>query len=230
MELAAPRELELGEPGARAALGFEYVGKYDASGLEEGHGIEREKTTTYAAFNVQLREVYEGEFRAGQREGHGTMACTHWESGMERYGCDIDVLVQTYIYVGQWVDGYMEGRGTTTDAVLGDPGAFPLFDTHPDELPGNGAVHVGEYKRSEYEGRGTETYDDGRVFEGEFKDGTQEGRGTMRSPDGGVYDGEWAAGLACGRGTYTAASGVVYEGCFRDPASPCGCARMPPVR
>jgi hypothetical protein len=42
-----------------------------------------------------------------------------------------------------------------------------------------GKVYVGEWKRSNMEGKGVETWIDGRRYEGEFKNGKKEGEGTF---------------------------------------------------
>lgn len=51
--------------------------------------------------------------------------------------------------------------------------------------------YEGEFRRSNMEGRGIETWNDGRKYEGDFKNGKKDGEGTFEWPNGTKYIGSW---------------------------------------
>ena len=95
-------------------------------------------------------------------------------------------------YVGEWVNGKIEGKGTYTFA--------------------NGDNYVGEFKNGKREGKGTYTISDGDKYFGEWVNGKREGKGTYTFADGAKYIGQWVNGKREGKGTYTFASGAKYIG------------------
>jgi len=171
------------------ALAGKYEGERNAAGQEEGRGTER----------FPDGAVYEGEWKAGQREGHG----------MYQYAGDV--------YEGEWKAGEKEGRGKfryADGAVYdGEWKAGQMEGSCTFQLAG-GDVYEGQYKIGQMEGRGTLRYADGAVYEGQYKGGKREGRGTFRDANG-VYDGEYKAGQMEGHGTFQHADGAVYEGQYK---------------
>jgi hypothetical protein len=64
--------------------------------------------------------------------------------------------------------------------------------------------YEGEFRMSNMEGRGIETWTDGRRFEGDFKNGKKDGEGTFEWPNNIKYIGSWIGGKQHG-------SGILYD-------------------
>jgi hypothetical protein len=111
------------------------------------------------------------------------------------------VTVRGMVLEGEWVNGNLNGQGTTT---------FP-----------NGEKYVGEYKDGKKNGQGTyyflaDNQSKGDKYVGEFKDGKYHGQGTYTFASGAKHVGEYKDGLKNGQGTYTFASGDKYVGEYKD--------------
>ena len=106
------------------------------------------------------------------------------------------VTVRGMVLEGEWVNGNLNGQGTTT---------FP-----------NGEKYVGEYKDGKYQGQGTFTFADGNKYVGEFQDGKYQGQGTFTHANGDKYVGGQKDGEKNGQGTYTYANGDKYVGEFKN--------------
>lgn len=105
-------------------------------------------------------------------------------------------LPNGYSYVGEWVDGKQNGRGSAS-------------------LP-NGFKYVGEFKNNKFSGQGNATLPNGGSYVGEFKDGNYAGKGTLTFPDGTKHTGEFVAGIPNGYGNLLFPNGDKYEGGFKD--------------
>ena len=89
---------------------------------------------------------------------------------------------------------------------------FPTPPSPPFAAAEHGSTYVGERKRGQKDGYGTERFADGSTYEGQWREGLAEGHGTYRFADGATYEGEYKAGQREGCGMYTFADGAVYEG------------------
>ena len=63
--------------------------------------------------------------------------------------------------------------------------------------------YEGEFRMSNMEGRGIETWNDGRKYEGDFKNGKKDGEGTFMWPNGNKYIGSWKSDKQHGIGIYS---------------------------
>lgn len=64
-------------------------------------------------------------------------------------------------------------------------------------------TYTGEFRMSNMEGRGVETWADGRRYEGEFKAGKKDGEGTFEWPSTATkYVGTWRNGKMHGVGVW----------------------------
>ena len=81
------------------------------------------------------------------------------------------VTVRGMVLEGEWVNGNLNGQGTTT---------FP-----------NGEKYVGEFKDGKKSGQGTATFADGNKYVGEFWDDMYNGQGVFTFVNGGRQEGIW---------------------------------------
>ena len=86
-------------------------------------------------------------------------------------------------YIGEWVSGKANGRGTQ---FIGD-GQY------------KGGKYAGEFKDNKYDGFGTYYFPNGDKFVGEWKDGKRSGQGALTKADGRVGLGEWKDAKPHGR-------------------------------
>ena len=148
-----------------------YTGWMDDQGRPNGHGI----------FRVDNGDVYEGEWKLGQRHGQGVYTWYEgdlyngpWQEG-KRHGHGVFVFSDGRIYDGYYVQGNRQGSGMFT---------WPY-----------GAKYEGEYEKDRRNGAGMYVYADGRTYKGEYKDDRPHGYGTEYTKDGSVlYDGVWQFG------------------------------------
>ena len=214
-----------------------YVGQFE---FNERHG------TGTVSLVDSGETVYEGEWKVGERDGHGT---SYWN--VEG--------VNTKRYEGGWKDGERHGQGIAYDAIDGQAvkayeGEWQNGDRHGvgisyDTEEGTPAkVYAGEWANNSRNGQGTEYGDalpDGtvpKVYEGGWKDGDYNGFGARFDVCGNViyrgnfvdnmfdgygveffksgepkYRGYFAAGEREGLGTAYEKSGRVwYEGQWKD--------------
>jgi hypothetical protein len=193
-------------------IGSYYKGE-TVNGLADGFGI------------AKGRDLYEGYFRVGKRDGKGKYS---WSSGEvyegfwnddNKNGWGINTWPSGEVYDGEWAGDIKNGRGKQTfpngqvydgewkDGKKNGRGIY----TWPD-----GAVYDGEWKDDKQNGKGIYTWSDGAVYDGEEKDGKRNGRGIFTRPNGQVYDGEWAGDMRNGRGKLTWPYGQVYDGEWKD--------------
>ena len=77
-------------------------------------------------------------------------------------------------------------------------------------------VYVGEFKKGEYEGKGTLYLFNGIEYEGEFKNGLRHGKGKELCPNGARYLGNFFRGNRQGDGMFFFENGDVYVGQFSE--------------
>lgn len=124
--------------------------------------------------------TFEGNFKDGQPNGEGN----YYEY------CDL----QTEMYMVQ--DGYDKSKDI--NIYIGD------FEVNEDGLTGKGKMYSngyllydGEYKESNFDGKGTLYFENSQQvqYEGKFKNGEYNGKGTLYDEDGNkVYSGKWNMG------------------------------------
>jgi len=193
-----------------------YVGQFE---LNERHG------TGTVSLVDSGETVYEGEWKAGERDGYGT-------SYRNIEG------VNTKAYEGEWQNGKGHGQGTAFDpveteanvtmAVKAYEGEWQNGDRHGfgisyDTEEGTPAkVYEGEWANDCHNGRGTEygdTLRDGtvpKVYEGGWKDGDYNGFGARFDVCGNVfYRGNFVDNMCDGYGVEFFKSGEPkYRGYF----------------
>lgn len=99
-------------------------------------------------------------------------------------------------YVGTWVDGDYEGKGTQT---------FP-----------NGNSYQGDFKNGKRNGTGTYIFFNNDRYVGEFKNGKREGRGTYIVYNGSQYQAEFRNDIPEGKGIEITLDGTVKNGHWVD--------------
>jgi len=186
--------LSVDDKGNRRVTEFEYQddkqkGKYtgwlNKENLPNGHGILR----------VDNGDVYEGEWKCGQRHGMGVYVWFDgdfysgpWEDG-KRNGHGVFVYSDGRIYDGFYVRGIREGSGVFT---------WPY-----------GAKYEGDYARDKRNGLGLHVYSDGRMYKGKYKDDRPHGHGTEYTKNGGIlYEGIWQFGEFVGDDSASVAGSV----------------------
>ncbi|XP_061570588.1 MORN repeat-containing protein 2 [Cololabis saira] len=104
--------------------------------------------------------------------------CNTSAFGLVRNGTGNYILASGVIYMGEWRDDKMQGRGIVK---------------HP-----SGAMYEGEIKDNMYHGMGTYTFPDGSVYRGPFHMNRCEGEGTFIDGQGRVWAGEFHGKAAFG--------------------------------
>ena len=109
-------------------------------------------------------------------------------------------------YVGEWVEGRMEGRGSkwmsSGDHFVG----WWVRDKAEGvgrKVFASGDVHAGGYRGDLREGWGVYEWVNGDRFEGWWVRGAQEGVGSYYFANGDCYKGGWEGGRKQGRGVYS---------------------------
>ena len=179
------------------ADGMVYVGELK-DGLPEGRGRSSDE-----------HNVYDGEFKAGNKEGHGTM----------RYA-------DGTVYEGAWVDGHFEGHGKMRYANgFFYEGTFKgsMKDGRGTMRYPDGGSYEGEWLKDTFNGQGrlemgqwAGTGATSTILEGLFVANNLE-RGKVTFANGDVYEGAWRNNGPHGEGRFTSADGSVQEeGTFVD--------------
>ena len=165
--------------------------------------------------------VYEGPMRKGLQHGRGTYTTP-----------------DGYEYIGDWVDGAIEGKGRAKFAngsvyegefsrgaphgtgriVHADGGTYEgqwadgVIQGEGKAVHADGSVYVGAFRNATRHGRGVLSRDDGYRYDGDWVDGAQQGKARVNYPDGTRYEGTFANGKREGRGTITLPDGFTYTG------------------
>ena len=232
-----------------------YTGEYVGAKTRHGNGTMLYKN------EPKYKGVweYKGQWKNDRRHGEGTLKNVPYKKG-DIIGANGGIPDETYSgnwvndllqgtgkyetwswkYQGNFVDGKMEGKGTSTDnygrKYVGDwkNGVKEGYGISSDEN-GDGA-YTGEWKNNYEDGKGTyvsKKYgirkegqwkngvlngygiykdDNGDSYEGNWVIGKKEGKGTFIYKDGGKYVGEWKKDAKDGYGIYTGPDGSRYDG------------------
>ena len=186
ISLKSPRSAKEKETGQQCET-FAYEGEYNDAGQMEGRG-----TCRFVSGNV-----YEGEWKAGLKDGFGEFRWAAEEGGS--------------IYIGEWSEGNMHGKGeyryangnvyegSFVDGAWEGEGSFRFS---------NGDVFAGVFRDHKKEGLGTHRFASGEVYEGEYKEDERHGRGTWRAANGDMWVGGYEVGAKEGVGTWLYADGA----------------------
>ncbi len=184
---------------------------------------------------------YQGTFRAGMRDGTGTLTLPdsppgaggtytgEWRDDL-RHGHGRYVRASGFSYEGDFVDDkalgqgrirYPEG-GTYEGAVRDDQPNGEGTSTFPD-----GGRYTGTHVEEKVDGQGVYTYPSGATYTGAFRQGVRTGEGTLHWPNGVSWTGTWTADVGDGEGQYADATGApLYRAPFSfewTPAQPDAC-------
>ncbi len=169
--------------------------------------------------------VYEGEFKEGMRDGHGTF----WEKtkgaqpqqqqqqqGSTSSASSSATLNSTGSLSTSQTLGSTNKSLSGTASSISSTSAGTSFASASDK---NNArknlrkVYTGNWQRDQRHGLGVYFYPDGTRYEGNFADGLRHGKGTYFMANETVYVGDWVNDRQCGFGTLSSATGI-YEGQF----------------
>jgi hypothetical protein len=121
-------------------------------------------------------------------------------------------------YVGEFAEGFAEGRGVI-DYADGRRYEGGMRRNTPDGfgtlIGTDGQKYVGGHRDGKWNGKGRWTLSNGAVIEGEWENGELE-RGTLTYVNGAVYVGEFKNRKRHGTGKYTEKDGKVLEGKWGD--------------
>lgn len=153
------------------------------------------------------REIkYTGEHVQGKAHGQGTAT---FENGD--------------VYVGNWKDGKMCGRG---NYMYANQSRYE-GEMKDNKENGNGKItlvngdeYEGNWENGKFSGFGEYRFKNGAVYKGSWLDGKQDGKGTYipskehqtGSRATAIYVGDWRSGMPHGRGKLTRSDGTYYDG------------------
>ena len=156
------------------------------------NGVEYEEAT------------YEGEFKAGKREGYGVMT---WADGSsfsgvwkndQRHEGEMS-MANGFTYRGGFKDDKFSGQGM-------------LLMQGRDYL-----IYQGEFNKGCYTPIGKLLFPNGDVYFGQFQDFVRQGVGKLIQLDGTIYEGGWEQDRKNGKGRLIdGASGDIFIGDFSD--------------
>ena len=171
---------------------------------ESKNGLVPDGRGTMEYHNDAIKIRYDGEFKAGKREGVGAMT----------YQCGDS-------YSGEWKNDLREGRGTYSyKDGRKHLGAFKAekAEGHGTVFRANGSIEsFGIFSEGTLT-KGTMEYHNDNVkvkYDGEFKAGKREGQGSMIYRSGDSYTGGWKDDMRDGRGTYSWKDGRKHIGFFK---------------
>mmetsp|Transcript_29922 Transcript_29922/g.67539 ORF Transcript_29922/g.67539 Transcript_29922/m.67539 type:complete len:593 (-) Transcript_29922:41-1819(-) len=124
--------------------------------------------------------TYTGEYNiVGKRHGDGELL---WANGDK--------------YVGDFKNGYIDGRGT--------------ISFH------DGTEYHGQWRSNKFHGEGTRRFKNGNIYNGNYANGKRQGQGKCYFANGDMYVGDWKNDTISGFGRYYYQNGHSFEGMFRD--------------
>jgi hypothetical protein len=179
-------------------------------GVRHGHGIYRKSGDDGFVYEGEWRHGrfdgrgtcyygeqgcphhYTGDFRAGLREGVGTLHYPNgnvyeggWRAGKRHgHGKFVWAASGSY-YVGQFEDGEMHGQGEMVYAFSAQSPSAQFVQSNR---------YLGEFAQSVRSGYGVFYYANGAVYKGEWRDNLKNGAGQFTSRDGRVYRSEFRGG------------------------------------
>ena len=125
--------------------------------------------------------AFSGEYKDDLRNGQGKLSS---KDG-------------SYVYIGNWVDGKMEGEGMLYSSKIGR--------------------YEGHFHKDCFEGKGKLLDVDKNLYEGHFHKGFKKGKGELRLNDGNIYTGEFKNNKYNGKGVLKDSKGnILQEGEFKD--------------
>ncbi|CAI2378852.1 unnamed protein product [Moneuplotes crassus] len=148
---------------------------------------------------IPCGDTYEGQVnkKTGKMHGHGTYEWLSHDGKGDRY-------------VGDWVNGNMEGYGIYY-YENGDKYEGEWMKDNKHGLGvftrANGNIYKGEYKVDNRSGKGKLSWNNGNSYEGYFYNSKLHGRGTFYWADGAKFEGIWQNGEKHGEGVITWSSG-----------------------
>ena len=124
---------------------------------------------------------YDGEWKLGKRDGHGTLTKANgnkfyegnWKAD-KRDGFGVLTAREGEKYEGYWKGGLHHGTGIYKWA--------------------DGRRYQGKWQDDKQHGLGTQTFPDGQQYEGEWKNGLQHGQGIFTFADGRTFASDWEDG------------------------------------
>jgi len=156
--------------------GGAFVGEFYKDKMWTGKGVVY---TTLDGFSLR----YEGEYKSGQRNGHGK------------------IVYEDSVYEGEWLSGKKHGQGKLT---WNEGGAFVGTFREDKKWSGSGkivyadAVYEGQFKDGKRSGQGKMIWNKGGEYTGTFKDGSPwNGKGTWYFSNG-KYTGRFVLGKQLG--------------------------------
>ncbi|KAI9994231.1 hypothetical protein PInf_016799 [Phytophthora infestans] len=208
------------------------------SSVYSGEEMQHPMTGTHR-YVYPNRDVYEGEFKEGHRNGFGifTERATgntyegQWMQDLRHGSGVLTSGSRDFIYDGAWENdercGYGHcvisgGRETYSGQWRGN--SFHGTGNYTDA---EGNIYEGEFVQGKKHGVGkliapaSELQSDSTVpqqtqqYTGEWRDGCREGLGDAVFSDGSRYSGQWKDDLQTGEGTFTSTEGDRYVGQWR---------------
>jgi hypothetical protein len=209
--------------------GERYIGEWK-DGNENGLGTQDYKNGS----------KYEGQWKDGKREGIGTFT---YKDGTKKSGgwvnneyigggCVYGNCVNGYgtyfysdaKYVGEWIDGKEEGRGTlmllTGEQLTGEfkEGNYVEIrnnSTNSNTFQNNNKI-IGCVKGNCIDGYGIYNYDNGDSYTGQFKNSLKSGRGALTYSTGVEYLGEFLYDKPNGQGILITPGGNTKSGIWEN--------------
>jgi len=200
--------------------GDRYEG-YFANGVPSGKG-------KYTSIRNFIRYLYDGEFKAGIREGKGILTSEDggiFEGNFQsdaKEGKGKNIYPNGDVYQGNYQNDMRDGIGKM-QYIRGDiyEGEFKsdFRDGFGKYTFLNGDILQGLFENGSFKGEGRMSYINGNVYEGTFSEFLEpQGYGKLKYADGSVYEGRFRRGKRDGYGklTSSAQGNIVIEGIFKD--------------
>ena len=140
-------------------------------------------------------------------------------SKKERHGRGIQLWNDNTIYIGQWKNDKINGKGKLTNPI----GDYYEGDFINDNAEGygsyihkEGSSYFGMWKNNRQEGQGKEIWPDKTEYEGDYKNGEKNGKGKLKLNDGSYYIGDFFHNQIHGKGKYYWFDKKKYEGDWKN--------------
>ena len=137
----------------------------------------------------------------------------------ERHGRGIQLWNDKTIYMGQWKNDKINGKGKLTNPI----GDYYEGDFINDNAEGygsyihkEGSSYYGMWKNNRQEGHGKEIWPDKTEYEGDYRNGEKWGKGKLKLNDGSYYIGDFWHNQIHGKGKYFWFDKKRYEGDWKN--------------